>query len=185
MWTTPVTSWVCSGETQGCGQSLIPPYAGAPLVVPWWTAGSAVSIPMPPGTGSWRPFTNTSRWAWTWNVRNSCVVGVSPACRTSLRGSAGRGHGAAPARGVGAGGAEYPGATVPLPPQLGSATGPKARTITTTHVDPLPLALRNADLPPVGPSSLARTARLGESAGGSRRDALWIESPRCVPTLLG
>src|SRR5215217_6514386 len=80
----PVTAWVCRGEMHGCAQgTVIPPYAGWPSMVPLWTAGSVVTIPMPAGTVWRRPLTKTSRCACTWYWRPSAVSGTRPAAVTS------------------------------------------------------------------------------------------------------
>src|SRR5262245_24550635 len=61
-----------------------------------------MSIPIPAGTVTGFPLTNTKRRECTWRNTNSCVSGVSPAMRVSAIGFGGAGHGAAPVAGVGA-----------------------------------------------------------------------------------
>src|SRR4051812_31801406 len=64
-------------------------------------------IPSPAGTGTGRPFTNTSRCACTWYWSCSRRSGTRPAARVLTSGSGGAGHGAASLAGVGAAGAVY------------------------------------------------------------------------------
>src|SRR5678815_4625575 len=53
------------------------------------TAGSSILIPIPAGTVTGLPSTNTSRWACTWFVRNSFGWGFKPACTVRSIGSDG------------------------------------------------------------------------------------------------
>src|SRR5689334_13101619 len=62
-----------------------------------------MSMPMPPGTVTAWPLTNTSRWACTWKVSDSAVSGASPACVARSMAFGGAGHGAAPCAGWAAG----------------------------------------------------------------------------------
>src|SRR5439155_19281175 len=97
VWMIPVTSCVCSGEMHTVLHGgLMPPYPVAPLPLGSsgnsCTPGLVVSMPSPAGTVTFWPFTNTSRWAWTWKVRRSAVSGTSPAARARAIGSGGAGH---------------------------------------------------------------------------------------------
>src|SRR5689334_15566174 len=89
----PSTPWVWSGEMHGSLHRSIPPYrfvpSGMSLIC---TAGSSILIPTPAGTATACPSTNTSRWAWTWFVRNSLGCGFRPALTVRPIGSAGAGQ---------------------------------------------------------------------------------------------
>src|SRR5512133_1754598 len=67
-------------------------------MVPMWTAGSLVTIPMPAGTVWWRPLMKTSRCACTWYWRLSAVSGTSPAAVASSTTRSGGGAGQSGAR---------------------------------------------------------------------------------------
>src|SRR4051794_14945228 len=92
VWRMPVESWVWSGEMHGTAHIVMPPYPIPRGSLNVFTSGSLVLIPMPAGTTTGVPSTNTSRWVWTWFVPYSLGPGCRPAATVRASGSGGAAH---------------------------------------------------------------------------------------------
>src|SRR5262252_6296201 len=110
-------------------------------MVPVWTAGLVVTIPIPAGTVWCRPLMKTSRCACTWYWRLSAVSGTRPAAVASstTRSACGAGHrGARPDADVAG---RWPG-------EAEAGIEPTARTTATSPITAHPLsAFCTLDLP--------------------------------------
>src|SRR3954447_17532373 len=89
----PVAWCVWRGEIHGLLHSSIPPYETEPSgSSKRRTSGSSILIPIPAGTVTGLPSTNTSRCACTWLVKNSFGAGFRRAGAVRSIGSDGAGH---------------------------------------------------------------------------------------------